>query len=140
VGALLYMYLIHSIYLVTLVTLWREDGTYTEKFRIENCVTVTVQFITALENRLWACELLYLCIYLLNFINEQCQLISSRFGCRRKLDVLSSQDILMTASNLIDVFSDEFYVCLMSLCSWLTERVHIWKTTVCLGKKFHVSV
>jgi hypothetical protein len=40
------------------------------------------------------------------------ELISSRFGCLRKLDVLSSQEILTAASNLVEVYKDDLDVCL----------------------------
>ena len=34
------------------------------------------------------------------------ELNSSRFGCLRKLDVLSSQEILLAESNLAEVYKD----------------------------------
>ena len=34
------------------------------------------------------------------------QLISSRFGCLRKLDVLSTQEILLAESTLVEVYKD----------------------------------
>lgn len=69
--------------------------TQSDKFRIENFLPVIDQFVTALEHRLSAYEL-----------------ISSRFGCLRKLDVLSSQEILTAASNLVEVYKDDLDVCL----------------------------
>ena len=61
--------------------------TQSDKFRIENFLPVIDQFVTALEQRLHAYEL-----------------ISSRFSFMRKLDVLSSQEIMTAASNLVEVY------------------------------------
>ena len=66
-----------------------------EKFRTENFLPVIDRFITALEHRLCAYET-----------------ISSRFGCLRKLDELSSQEILTAASNLVEVYEGDLDACL----------------------------
>jgi len=65
-----------------------------EKFKIENFLPVIDQFTSALAHRLSAYEL-----------------ISSRFGFLRKLDVLSSPEILTAASNLVEVYKDDLDVC-----------------------------
>ena len=51
------------------------------------------QFATALEHRLRTYEL-----------------ISSRFGCLRKLDVLHSQEILLAEWNLFEVYKNDLDV------------------------------
>ena len=61
------------------------ETTQSKKFRTENVLPVIDGFITALKHRLCAYET-----------------ISSRFGCLRKLDELSSQEILTAASNLVE--------------------------------------
>ena len=40
------------------------------------------------------------------------ELISSRFGFLRKLHVLSSQELLAAASNLVEVYKDDLDACL----------------------------
>ena len=71
------------------------ETTQSEKFRTENFLPVIDRFITALEHRL--------CVY---------ETISSRFGCLRKLDELSSQEILTAASNLVEVYEGDLDACL----------------------------
>ena len=71
------------------------ETTQSEKFRTENFLPVIDRFVTALEHRLCAYET-----------------ISSRFGCLRKLDELSSQEILTAASNLVEVYEGELDACL----------------------------
>ena len=71
------------------------ETTQSEKFRTENFLPVIDRFITALEHRLCAYET-----------------ISSRFGCLRKLDELSSQEILTAASNLVEVYEGDLDACL----------------------------
>ena len=74
------------------------ETTQSEKFRTENFLPVIDRFITALEHRLCAYE----------------TSISSRFGCLRKLDELSSQEIglLTAASNLVEVYEGDLDACL----------------------------
>ena len=71
------------------------ETTQSEKFRTENFLPVIDRFITALEHRL--------CVY---------KTISSRFGCLRKLDEFSSQEILTAASNLVEVYEGDLDACL----------------------------
>jgi len=71
------------------------ETTQSEKFRTENFLPVIDRFITALEHRL--------CVY---------ETISSRFGCLRKLDEFSSQEILTAASNLVEVYEGDLDACL----------------------------
>ena len=67
--------------------------TQSEKFRTENFLPVIDRFITALEHRFCAYE-------------------TSRFGCLRKLDEFSSQEILTAASNLVEVYEGDLDACL----------------------------
>ena len=64
-------------------------------FRIENFLPVIDQFSMNLEQRLRAYELL-----------------SCRFNFLRKLDVLSADEILAAASNLVEVYKDDLDSCL----------------------------
>ena len=68
-----------------------------DNFRIENFITVVDQFIISLHQWLHAYEGM-----------------SSRFSFLQKLDVLSSQDILTAASNLVDIYKDDLEACLGS--------------------------
>ena len=80
------------------------------KFRIENFLPVIDQFIGALEHLLGAYEL-----------------ISSRLGFLSKLGVLSSQEILTAASNLVVVYNDDFDVCLENELVQFVEFVNAFK-------------
>jgi len=99
-----------------------------EKFRIDNCLPVIDQFSTSLEHR-----------------RRAYQLISSRFGCLRQLDVLSSQEILTAASTLVEVYNEYLDVCLgnelvqCTVC-WVCECLQRWTRRKCLEREFHVPV
>jgi len=69
--------------------------TQSDRFRIANFLPAIDQFVTALEQRLGAYEL-----------------ISSRFGFLRTLEVLSSQELQAAASNLVKVYKDDLDACL----------------------------
>jgi len=70
--------------------------TQSDKFRIrQNFLPVIDQFVVALQHRLGAYEL-----------------ISSRFGFLRKFDVLSPQELLAVAENLVEVYKDDLDTCL----------------------------
>ena len=81
------------------------------------------QFSTSLEHRLRAY-----------------QLISSRFGCLRQLDVLSSQEILTAASTLVEVYNDDLDVCLGNELVQFAEFVNAYKDEQGedVSKEFHV--
>jgi len=81
-----------------------------EIFQIENFLPVIDQFIRALEHRLSAYEL-----------------ILWQFGFLRKLDVLSSQEILTAASNLIGIFNGDLDVCLGNELVQFAEFVDAFK-------------
>ena len=81
-----------------------------EKFRIENSLQVIDQFISALEHRLGTYEL-----------------ISSGFGFLSKLDVLSLQEILRAASNLVVVYNDDLDVCLGNVFVQFAKFVNAFK-------------
>ena len=55
------------------------------------------------------------------------ELISSRFGFLRKLDVLSSQEILTAASDLVDVYNDDLDVCLGNELVQFADFVNAFK-------------
>ena len=84
--------------------------TQSEKFRIDNFLPVIDQFIAALEQRLGAYEL-----------------ISSRFGFLRKLDVLSQEEIMAAASNLVEVYKDDLDKCLGNEFVQFTDFVDAFK-------------
>ena len=55
------------------------------------------------------------------------ELISSWFGFLRKLDVLSSQEILTAASDLVDVYNDDLDVCLGNELVQFADFVNVFK-------------
>ena len=69
------------------------------------------------------------------------EFISSRFGFLRKLDVLSSQEILTTASNLVVVYNDDLDVCLGNELVEFVEFVNAFMDEQDEGVslEFHVS-
>ena len=77
---------------------------------MENFLPVMNQFISALEHRLGAYEL-----------------ISSQFGLLRKLNVLSSQEILTAALNLVVVYNDDLDVYLGNELAQFVEFVNAFK-------------
>lgn len=70
------------------------EMTQSEKFRVEHFLRVIDQFVMALQHRLSAYDL-----------------ISSRFGFLRKINVLSPQQILTAASDLVKVYKDDLDIC-----------------------------
>ena len=81
-----------------------------ERFQIGNPLPVIDQFISALEHRLGAYEL-----------------ISSRFGFLRKLDALSSQEIMRATSILFVVYNDDLDVCIGNELVHFIEFVNAFK-------------
>ena len=55
------------------------------------------------------------------------ELISSRFGFLRQLDVLSSQEIPTAASNLVEVYNDDLDVCLGNELVQFADFVNAFK-------------
>ena len=65
----------------------------------------------------------------------------SRFGYLRKLDVLSSQEILTAASNLVGVYNDDLDACLEIELVQFAEFIDAFKDEQDEGvsREFHVS-
>ena len=80
------------------------------KFRIDNFLSVIDRFVTALQHRLGAYEL-----------------ISSRFAFLRNLDQLSAPEIQAAASNLVAIYQDDLDVCFGNELVQFAEFVNAYK-------------